>query len=67
MCAIVGSFDTDTLKMLIDLNSYRGQHSHSFSLFNPIDNIFTVLERELGPVRERNISIPKGWYGIVHI
>lgn len=67
MCAIVGSFDSDTLKELIKLNSYRGQHSHSFSILNPVDRVFTVVKQEMGPVQENTIIIPPGWYGVVHV
>jgi len=67
MCAIVGSFNTDTLKELVKLNSYRGQHSHSFSLYNPTSKIFIVTAQELGPIKESKINIPEGWYGIVHV
>lgn len=45
MCAIVGSFDKDKLKKLIELNSYRGNHSYSLSEYDIISgNLFTVAK-----------------------
>lgn len=67
MCAIVGSFNTEKLKELLVLNSYRGQHSYSISYYDPIDKKFIHLERNLGPIPLESINIPEGCYGICHI
>ena len=34
MCAIIGSYDVDSLRKLIELNSYRGSTSFSFAAYN---------------------------------
>ena len=65
MCAIVGSFDKDTLIKLIELNSYRGSHSYSFSSIS--NGILTVHKKEFGKIDPSIISLEKGSYGIVHV
>lgn len=48
MCAIVGSFSKTKLKELIELNSYRGNHSYSLSEYDVKTGEARVLARELG-------------------
>lgn len=48
MCAIVGSFNKDKLKELIELNTYRGNHSYSISEFDPIEREINIIKRGLG-------------------
>jgi len=67
MCAIVGSFDTDTLLDLIEINSYRGSHSYSFSILDTYTGIMTICKRELGDIDRSSIVIPERHYGIAHI
>lgn len=67
MCAIIGSSDLNTLKELIELNSYRGSHSYSFSLFNTYSNTLHVLKRKLGTINLDSLFIPANSYCIVHI
>ena len=67
MCAIVGSKNVNTIKKLIELNSYRGSHSFSFSLFNLYTGHLHVIERRLGSINLDNINIPHNSYGIVHV
>lgn len=67
MCAIVGSFDRDKLIELIELNSYRGSHSYSFSLYDTYLNRLTVIKREVGEIDKSIINIPNRCYGIAHI
>ena len=55
MCAIVGSFDLKELQNLVKLNAYRGQHSHSFSQFNPATGEIEVLAKKLG-----DFKLPEG-------
>ena len=66
MCAIVGSFDTEKLKELVELNSYRGQHSHSISYYNCREKTLTITKK-LGSLELADINIPEGHYGICHI
>lgn len=68
MCAIVGSFDRVKLLKLIELNSYRGSHSYSFSTIDS-NGMLEVHVRALGefdPDRS-DCQLPPGHYGIVHI
>ena len=67
MCAIVGSFDTNTLLNLVDLNSYRGSHSYSFSLVDTYTNVLNIQSRGLGEIDKKIINVPERHYGIVHI
>lgn len=67
MCAIIGSFSKDKLIELIKLNSYRGSHSYSFSLYNPVEKTMSVVDRSHGEIPKDIISIPHGMYGIVHV
>lgn len=65
MCAITGSFDTEKLRELVVLNSYRGQHSHSISYYNIETKLLTVT-KNLGSIDLESINIPEGHYGICH-
>lgn len=69
MCAIVGSFNRDKLIELIELNSYRGSHSYSFSILNPKTGELEVRVKQLGTFQpdSSDCQLPEGYYGIVHI
>jgi len=66
MCAIFGSFKKDKFLELAELNSYRGQHSFSVSLFDPKDGSITICRKEEGKFDCDNIE-PNGKYMIGHI
>lgn len=66
MCAIVGSFDKSKLIELIKLNSYRGSHSFSFTVIDPLYGL-SLRVRDFGTIDPDIISIPEGGYGIVHV
>jgi len=67
MCAIVGSFDKDKLKELIELNTYRGNHSYSLSEYNPVTKGITILEKRLGDFNySRLLDLEEGMYYIAH-
>ena len=67
MCAIVGSFDKNKLIELIELNSYRGSHSFSFSTINPISGSLVVRQKAFGKINYDHLNTPPGHYAIVHI
>lgn len=67
MCAVVGSKDTNTLKELITLNSYRGCHSYSFSVYNTYTGVLHILKKKLGTINLDSLNVPTNCYGIVHI
>lgn len=67
MCAIVGSRDFDTLVNLVELNSYRGSHSHSFSLYDISTGKMILCNRDFGMPDLRHMVIPDNNYAIVHI
>lgn len=48
MCAIVGSFDLNKLKELIELNTYRGNHSYSLTEYDPFSREIKIVKRGLG-------------------
>lgn len=49
MCSIIGSFDAQKVVELCKLNEYRGQLSHSLSLYDIPSGKITV-QRRVGPV-----------------
>lgn len=67
MCAIVGSRSLETLIELTKLNSYRGSHSYSVSLYNTTTGILSILKKSLGEPDLSRFSIPGNCYGIVHV
>lgn len=67
MCSIVGSFDRQTIVDLCELNAYRGQYSHSVSYYDTINNKFTSISRDFGPVNYNGIDIPDNHYCVVHM
>ena len=67
MCAIIGSRDYDTLIKLVELNSYRGSHSHSISLYNIINGEMLLCKRDFGMPDLSTFKIPYNYYAIVHI
>lgn len=66
MCSIFGSFFKEDIIRLAKLNMYRGQHSYSYSYFNPNDNTISV-SRGLGEIPLDAINIPDGHYCIAHM
>lgn len=70
MCAITGSFNYQMLMHLYELNSYRGTHSHSVSVYDYRNKKMIYVDRDLGelqPIKLGNIcrTFP-GCYYIVH-
>jgi len=67
MCAIVGSFDRDKLKELIELNSYRGNHSYSLSEYDITTNNITIVDKDFGEFNYGLIdNLTEGNYYIAH-
>ena len=76
MCSITGSKDLKKLKELIELNSYRGVHSHSITVFDPggvVDTMFIPFDilyqkKGLGPLifDNHDLSEYKDAYYLVH-
>jgi glutamine phosphoribosylpyrophosphate amidotransferase len=66
MCSIIGSFSKEKIVDLVKLNLYRGQHSYSYSYYNPEDNTIQVT-RGLGEILVDSINIPTGHYCIAHM
>jgi len=67
MCAIIGSSNVDVLEEFVRLNSYRGSHSYSISLFNKTTGILSVMEKKLGRPSLNSFTLPANSYGIIHI
>ena len=65
MCAIVGSFDVDKVKELVDLNAYRGQHSYSIAEYFPSDKKIVLHKRALGAFDISDVKF-NGGYVICH-
>lgn len=70
MCSIIGSFEPKMLVHLYELNSYRGTHSHSITVYNYRNKKITYTDRQLGELDEKQLhtvtnSFP-GCYYIVH-
>jgi hypothetical protein len=49
MCSIIGSFDRDHFKSLVELNRYRGEHSHSLAAVD-LDAGLISLRRGFGGI-----------------
>jgi len=67
MCSIFGSFSTEKLKELAELNLYRGQHSYSFSYYDILKRQITFMQKDLGELPINDINIPEGHYAIAHM
>jgi hypothetical protein len=67
MCAIIGSFDLDKLKELVELNSYRGNHSFSFGEYDLETKEFRQLRKSFGGFNLGGIPIRNNCYYIAHI
>ena len=67
MCSIFGSFSRDKIVELANLNMYRGQHSYSFSYYDPEIKNITYMQRSFGPIPLDKINIPEGQYCIAHM
>lgn len=67
MCSIVASFETEKLKELIQLNSYRGSYSHSIAYFDLNQYEFTYLHKSFGPPDLDTINIPEDHFAICHV
>lgn len=63
MCAIFGSYDIDTFYHLRDVNSYRGSHSYSISIYN--GKSVSVVDKGFGKMPE--LELDKGNYFIGHV
>lgn len=66
MCSIVGSFKKDKLIELCEINSYRGQHSHSISYYDIVSGEISVQKYE-GRVDYTIIEQKPLVYMIVHM
>ena len=67
MCSIIGSHSKDTIRMLIDLNAYRGQHSWSISYYDLTWNLMKSVTRGMGEIPKDAINIGLNEYCIVHM
>lgn len=69
MCSIIGSFDTKKVVELCELNEYRGQVSHSLSLYDIVSGKIQV-QRRVGKVDyDEILNIEKDHltYVVVHM
>lgn len=66
MCAIVGSFDINRLYDMIQINAYRGSHSHSLYAFNQdMDIVYNT--KGFGSLEMSKLpSLPENCYYISH-
>lgn len=70
MCSIIGSFEPKMLVHLYELNSYRGTHSHSITVYDHRNKKIRYCDRQLGILEERQLinvtrTFPDDYY-IVH-
>ena len=59
MCSIVGSYDRNKVKELIELNRYRGEFSHSVSVF--CDMQLAYCKQMSGPLDLSKHHLPSGY------
>lgn len=67
MCAIVGSRSREKLLELVELNSSRGSHSYSFSLYNIYTGDLRIVKKDFGAIDPNIVQVPINHYGIVHV
>lgn len=67
MCAIIGSFSIEKLKELVELNSYRGNHSFSFGEYDLETKEFRQLRKSFGEFNLGGLLIRNNCYYIAHI
>lgn len=67
MCAIVGSRNIYKLRELVALNSYRGSHSFSLSVFNTYTGILSIYKKKLGTIDLSDFNIAPNEYAIAHV
>lgn len=70
MCSIIGSFEYHMLVHLYELNSYRGTHSHSVSVYDFRNKKVLYVDRDMGDLSNTKLSnicrtFP-GHYYVVH-
>lgn len=70
MCSIIGSFEPKMLVHLYEINSYRGTHSHSVTVYDHRNKKILYCDKQLGTIDERQLmnitrTFP-GKYYIVH-
>jgi len=70
MCSIIGSFEYHMLVQLYELNSYRGTHSHSVSVYDFRNKKMVYVDRGMGELSMSQLNnicrtFP-GQYYIVH-
>jgi len=70
MCSIIGSFEPKMLVHLYELNSYRGTHSHSITVYDYRNKKISYIDRQLGELDEKQLNTVtssfSGCYYIVH-
>ena len=67
MCAIFGSKELDKLLELADLNAYRGQHSHSLSVYNTRTKELVTKRKCLGAFSLDGLETERGMFYVAHI
>jgi hypothetical protein len=67
MCAIIGSFNQQTLEELVEINSYRGQHSYSISEYDLENCTMNTRRKCLGSFSLQDIELRAGMYYVAHI
>ena len=65
MCGIVASFNKEKLIELYKINAYRGELSHSISIYNPIEKTI-IINRYSDKIDFNRIIINKNEYCIIH-
>jgi len=50
MCSIIGSFSKEKVKELATINAYRGQHSHSITVFSRYTFEVLYQRKDFGPL-----------------
>lgn len=61
MCSIIASFDKEKMKQLVELNSYRGTHSHSLFVFDKLNGNAIFGHKDFGPLDMSEHEIPEGY------
>lgn len=69
MCSIIIATTTERALELIELNEYRGTHSHSYTLFGENqygDYEIFHQEKDFGPIDKSKVKIPGSCFAVIH-
>ena len=56
MCSIIGSYNKEKFKELVELNQFKGNFSYSFGVYNTTENRMVSIVKEFGQFKSSTIE-----------